>query len=165
MFRASHRKEYHPPPPQDPRCKSSLPGEPFHSYTQADAQKTPAGAAVLCRFQMMATAYCFAKVLLHRLERPSSWSTASLSTQPTCASVCLCLVPVLLLRHGASVLLGKKLCGPQHVYIQRGSCVLIRLFLCLSICANLCICLSLCEWCVCLSVSLCVFGQNKLYFA
>ncbi len=62
MFRASHRKEYPTPPTGDSRAKASLPGEPFHSFSQRDAQETPAGAAVLCRFQMMPTAYCFAQV-------------------------------------------------------------------------------------------------------
>jgi len=64
MFRVSHRKEYPYPPPEDPRAKSSLPGEPFHSFSEKDTQEMPAGAAVLCRFQMMPTAYCFAKVLI-----------------------------------------------------------------------------------------------------
>ena len=62
MFRVSHRKEYPTPPSGDPRAKASLPGEPFHSFSQKDAEETPAGAAVLCRFQMMPTAYCFAQV-------------------------------------------------------------------------------------------------------
>ena len=62
MFRVSHRKEYPTPPIGDPRAKASLPGEPFHSFSQKDAEETPAGAAVLCRFQMMPTAYCFAQV-------------------------------------------------------------------------------------------------------
>ena len=62
MFRVSHRKEYPTPPQGDPRARSNLPGEPFHSFREKDAQETPVGAAVLCRFQMMPTAYCFAKV-------------------------------------------------------------------------------------------------------
>ncbi|KAL0052970.1 hypothetical protein WJX82_010541 [Trebouxia sp. C0006] len=61
MFRVSHRKEYPTPPIGDLRAKASLPGEPFHSFSQKDAEETPAGAAVLCRFQMMPTAYCFAQ--------------------------------------------------------------------------------------------------------
>ncbi|DBA77051.1 TPA: hypothetical protein ACH3X1_009638 [Trebouxia sp. C0004] len=61
MFRVSHRKEYPAPPNGDSRAKASLPGEPFHSFSQRDAQETPAGAAVRCRFQLMPTAYCFAQ--------------------------------------------------------------------------------------------------------
>ena len=63
MFRASHRKEYGSPPQGHPRARASLPGEPFHSFTQADAQHMPQAAAVLCRFQMLPTAYTFAKVI------------------------------------------------------------------------------------------------------
>ena len=62
MFRASHRKQYGSPPQGHPRARASLPGEPFHSFTQADAHNMPQAAAVLCCFQMLPTAYTFAKV-------------------------------------------------------------------------------------------------------
>lgn len=62
MFRASHRKEYSSPPQGHPRARATMPGEPFHSYTRADAEAIPQGAAVLCRFQMLPTAYTFAQV-------------------------------------------------------------------------------------------------------
>ncbi|KAL3161955.1 hypothetical protein ABBQ38_009037 [Trebouxia sp. C0009 RCD-2024] len=61
MFRASHRKEYSSPPQGHPRARATMPGEPFHSYTRADAEAIPQGAAVLCRFQMLPTAYTFAQ--------------------------------------------------------------------------------------------------------
>ena len=62
MFRASHRKEYGSPPQGHSRARATLPGEPFHSFMRADAQDMPEGAAVLCRFQMLPTAYTFEKV-------------------------------------------------------------------------------------------------------
>lgn len=62
-FRASHRKEYEQAPEGDPRSKAALPGEPFHTFSRQDAADIPQGHPVLCRFQMMPTAYCFAKVM------------------------------------------------------------------------------------------------------
>ena len=64
MLRASHRKEYGTPPPGHPRKHATRPGEPFHSFTQPDAQEVPQGTAVLCRFQMIPTAYTFAEASL-----------------------------------------------------------------------------------------------------
>ena len=39
-------------------------GAPFHSFLKADAQPLPAGEAARVRFQLMPTAYRFAKVQL-----------------------------------------------------------------------------------------------------
>jgi hypothetical protein len=60
VFRASHRAEADPS--NDPRAAAHLPGTPFHSFTAAAAQPLAPGEAGLLRFQMMPTAYRFAKV-------------------------------------------------------------------------------------------------------
>ena len=60
MFRASNRAEVCPA--GSPREAAHLPGAPFHSFMRADAQPLPPGQAVRMRFQLLPTAYRFAKV-------------------------------------------------------------------------------------------------------
>lgn len=90
IFRACHRKEHERPPQGDPRAKAVLPGEPFHTFNREDAADMPQGQAVFCRFQMMPTAYCFAKVcsLSQKNCRFKIWTLAlvSLSETRRCAS-------------------------------------------------------------------------------
>ena len=63
MFRASHRAECDPA--GSPREGAHLPGAPFHSFAAAAAQPLRSGEAARLRFQLLPTAYRFAKVLVH----------------------------------------------------------------------------------------------------
>ena len=60
MFRASHRAECDPA--GSARAAATLPDAPFHSFTAAAAQPLKSGEAARLRFQLLPTAYCFAKV-------------------------------------------------------------------------------------------------------
>lgn len=60
MFRASHRAEADPS--KGPRAAATLPGAPFHSFEAHSAQPLVPGEAARLRFQMLPTAYRFAKV-------------------------------------------------------------------------------------------------------
>ena len=59
-FRASHRAECSAE--GTPREAAHIEGAPFHSFLAAAAQPLPAGEAARVRFQLMPTAYRFAKV-------------------------------------------------------------------------------------------------------
>eukprot|EP00884_Botryococcus_braunii_P020655 jgi/Botrbrau1/7273/Bobra.0318s0011.1 len=59
-FRASMRACLPEPPKGDVRAAAHLAGEPFHTYTRADAQPLQPGVPSLCEFQLLPTAYTFA---------------------------------------------------------------------------------------------------------
>lgn len=60
MFRASHRAECSAE--GTPREAAHMKGAPFHSFLEAAAQPLTPGEAARIRFQLMPTAYRFAKV-------------------------------------------------------------------------------------------------------
>ena len=88
MFRASNRAEVDPA--GSPREAAHLPGAPFHSFTRADAQPLPHGQAVRVRFQLLPTAYRFAKVIAGPLNAQTLQPTALprwlLTSQHPCAA-------------------------------------------------------------------------------
>jgi hypothetical protein len=63
MFRASHRAEC--APEGTLRAAGHLPGAPFHSFTAAAAEPLPPGQPGRLRFQLLPTAYRFAKVCIY----------------------------------------------------------------------------------------------------
>ena len=75
--------------PQASVCATA--GAPFHDFKQTSAQPMPPGEAVQVRFQLMPTAYTFAKVCWQPMPPVSTFTTihCPLASDSHCTNVCV----------------------------------------------------------------------------